>query len=415
MLRFLAVAALAATVTAQGPSDRIIGYTASPSPAGSPPALQRQVLCNAAQRLCAAIGAPVSAHAGGAAYDGARQTLWYTQGTRLVETLIDGCSTQCTVSAALALGASSVASGLTLQESTRTLWQLETIHGTAAVHQWSLRGCPPVAGPVCRIPLPTNRHVAGAIALDGRSGFLFYAASIFGTASGPANVVLVASVASPCNVICQFRVDACDPITPLGPITGMAHDTCSDSLYVTDGRNVVQLRKTSSRPCDWQAVSCCTQPPNNQRWYGVDVEPLHPRDIGRSCVGRGCPNCTDMRLVALGDPVIGNQLFGFRVEGGPTGGLAFLAFNIGDCQPHGVAFLCGPIYPALLPPLAIVPMGPLTGSATCRGAVTLPVPVPIDYGLCGGAMCFQGIVLCRTPGSIGGVSLTNGVQVVVDA
>ncbi|MBK8974834.1 MAG: hypothetical protein IPM29_02820 [Planctomycetes bacterium] len=57
-------------------------------------------------------------------------------------------------------------------------------------------------------------------------------------------------------------------------------------------------------------------------------------------------------------------------------------------------------------------MGPLVGSG-CNARVTYPVPVPLDYALCDGVLCFQGVVLCVNA-PVPGLSLTNALQIVVD-
>jgi hypothetical protein len=407
------------TLSAQISIDRgrLIGLAAdTTAPSVTPPTVQRQVLCRDAARVCAGIGQPATAWAGGLAYNAARASIWQTQGTRMAEHAIDDCRRLCSVPAQLLLGPGSVATGLALVEGTGTLYQIESIPGTAALHQWSLANCPPQVTTSCRIALPSDRHLAGAVAVDRRSGFIYYATSVFGpTTINPLNQILVARLADPCSVLCSFPVAACSPTQRLGPITGLALDECDLRLYATDGNNTVSLRSASATPCDYVVENCCPRgPAGSQSWFGLDIEGVHPIPVGDSCLGGRCPDCNRMRLIAHGDPAVGNPFFGISVVDGPAGGRAFLAFNVGRCTNQTVPFLCGPFYPDLntLPPV-IISLGVL-GGAGCNGSLRSAIPVPVDYSLCEGALCFQGIVICPVA-SQPSIALTNALQIIIDA
>ncbi|NEO25980.1 MAG: hypothetical protein F6K03_03550, partial [Kamptonema sp. SIO4C4] len=210
----LATSLLPAQVQTRG---RLIGYTApTSSPAITPPAVLRHTICSPLQRVCATadIGIPVATHAGGLAYDGQAKAFWYTQGTRLFQISLDGCERLCAAATERTLGNGTLTTGLAYAEARRTLYQLESIPGIAAFHTLSAVPCPPRATGACRFALPTDRHLAGAVAIDQRNGFVFYAASIFDpTVANPQNVILGAQLSSPCNIVCRLPVPDCGRVT----------------------------------------------------------------------------------------------------------------------------------------------------------------------------------------------------------
>ena len=409
---------LAGSLAAQITPDRarIIGLAADmPGPAVTPATVQNQILCRPPARVCQGIGTP-AVWAGGLAYNGSHRSVWQTQGTRMAEHRIDTCDLLCSVPAHLTLGAGSLATGLALSEATATLYQLESRPGEAALHQWSLTNCPPTVFASCRFALPSLRHVASAVAVDRRAGYIFYATSVFGMPStGPANRILVAQLVDPCTILCSIPVGACTAAVVLGPLTGLAFDDCDSLLYATDGTNTVTLQRTALPPCSFVTVRCCSRGPlGGQQWAGIDIEAVHAIEVGHSCLGGNCPNCGNLALVAHGDPNVGNPDFAISIENGPAGGRGFLAYNVGRCVSQTLPLFCGPFYPDItfLPPV-IIGIGPLVGVG-CNGSVRSHIAVPLDYSLCGGALCFQGLVLCPVALQPS-VALTNALQIVVDA
>ena len=240
----LAAGLLPAQVQTRG---HLIGYTApTGSPALTPPAVLRQTVCNPLERVCATadIGIPVATHAGGLAYDGGAKAVWYTQGTRLFQISLDGCERLCAAATERTLGTGTLTTGLAFSEARRSLYQLESIPGVAALHTLSAVPCPPRSTGACRFQLPSNRHLAGAVAIDQRNGFVFYAASIFDpAAANPQNVVLGAQLSNPCNIVCRLPVPNCGRVS-LRAIRGMAYDDCDGVLYVTDGSQTTILRRS---------------------------------------------------------------------------------------------------------------------------------------------------------------------------
>ena len=132
--------------------------------------------------------------------------------------------------------------------------------------------CPPRATGACRFQLPSNRHLAGAVAIDQRNGFVFYAASIFDpAAANPQNVVLGAQLSNPCNIVCRLPVPNCGRVS-LRAIRGMAYDDCDGVLYVTDGSQTTIFRRSGPAPCAFDQIGCCSTGPTRAAWFGLDVE-----------------------------------------------------------------------------------------------------------------------------------------------
>ncbi|MBK8974833.1 MAG: hypothetical protein IPM29_02815 [Planctomycetes bacterium] len=229
----------------------LIGYTAATaSPSTTPPLIQRQRVCGPVERVCPAGNlAPATDWAGGLAYDGTIAGYWFTQGTRITQHRLQGCQLECAFPAELTLGAQSVATGLAFVESSHTLYQLESVPGAAALHTFSTLPCPPFRTGTCNLALPSLRHIAGAVAIDQRNGYVLYGASVFVTPTPTnSNIILVAQLTDPCNVVCRIPVGDCSAATPFGAIRGMAYDDCDGVLYVTDGDRTIVLRRSGFGP-----------------------------------------------------------------------------------------------------------------------------------------------------------------------
>ncbi|MBK8979649.1 MAG: hypothetical protein IPM29_27435 [Planctomycetes bacterium] len=400
-----AAAALASAAAAQ--SGPLIGFGADPL--GANPATLRQALCNPAATACLnTLPAPAEAWSGGAAVDPVRNSLWHSQGTRLLELGLDTCATGCAMPADLVLGPVSRVGGLTFDATAGTLLHVESVPGIAAVVTYGFTatgGCPTRIG-VCRFPLPTAAHHAGAIALDRADDLLFVAASDFGPA-GPQNRILVIDRNGPgCDPICYLPALACNRGT-LQAIRAMAYDACARRLYVSDGRQtaVFVVQMGSTRCPTLIAESCCpTAAPGGQLWAGFDRLPTAPRQLGGGCLPpRVCPTCpTVPRLTATGLPVLGNAGFGFRIEDAPNTSTGFVVVNVGPCG--NVPFGCGTLF-AQPPVLAIGP-APMLGAA-CGGSGAFPLALPDNVALCNLLLCAQGLVVCQA----GGLGLTNGLVV----
>lgn len=412
---FVFAAGLSVAAAAQpAQPGRVIGFAVDPG-GFLATAILSQTLCQPADRVCpSALPGGPAPWSGGAAYNAIHGSVWHTQGTRMAEVSRGDCRLLCSVAANLVLGSASTATGLDVSESRRQMLQLESIPGTAALTTWHLRSCPPGVVSACRFTLPTQRHVAGAVALDEQDDVIYYAASVFG-ALLPANLILVAPASDPCNIRCRFEVPSCDNAA-LGPITGMGYDSCRRLLYVTDGRQTLVLtNRGANQPCEFRVVTCCPRSPGlgNYSWLGLDVEPAHPAPVGQSCIGRGCRSCPNMAMVAFGDATVGNPAFGVHLGDAQPGTLFQLAVAAGPCRDPGFPFGCGQWHTQLsglvfLPPVAVV------GSGTCDGEADVGLPVPLDFALCGARLCLQGLVVCPAPFFPPGLSLTNAVDLVID-
>lgn len=401
-------ALLSATIClpAAAQTGPLIGFGADS--AGQNPAFLEQALCNPAMVTCTnVLPAPVRTYSGGAAFDPRRRSLWHTEGTRLFEVGLDGCTRGCVTPAGLVLGPTSLVGGLTFDNAAEQLIHVESVAGMAAIVTYDFPpGQPcPVRLTQCRVPLPTGNHYAGAIALDNKRDQIWIAASDVGR-TGPANRLLLVDRNDPnCSVRCLLGAQSCGS-GPLGAIRAMAYDECDDRLYVSDGRQttVFLVRHPSPTACPILVpeTCCATNAPNGQLWAGFDRLPVEPRRIGGGCLPRRtCPSCaTPPVLTTFGAPVVGNSDFQFRIEDAPTGTSAFVIFTPGPCSPQ--AFGCGTLFPAL-PTLVLGPV-PVLGSGTCNGGARFPLPIPENHGLCDLLLCAQGILVCPA----GGLGLTNG-------
>jgi hypothetical protein len=403
-----AVALLGGALTSQ--SGPLIGFTANA--ASSNITVQR--LCDPPLTDCTnALPVPSQPYAGGLAYDPMRNSTWHTQGTRILEIGRDGCPTGCAMAATRAMGTNSLASGLKIDPATERLYELETIAGVAAITEWQFVAGAPCPRPLstCRIVLPSATHHAGALAFDQKRRLIYVASSVFGAAV-PANTLLVLRQGDPsCTPICTIPVRSC--LTGLlQAITAMTFDECSDTLYLSDGRQTsVQVAVFSpTSPCPvLRPVACCVlNHPAGETWYGFDIMSIVGRRLGGSCTSRPCPNCPNMSFDAVGAAVPGNGSFGFRFDDAPTGARGYVFINFGACS--AVPLFCGTFFPALVPPP--IGLGPilLNGAGVCDGTGFMPVPIPNDFNLCNALLCVQGLVVCSSTAGIG-LGLTNAVVV----
>ncbi len=256
--------------------------------------------------------------------------------------------------------------------------------------------------------MPTPNHLAAGLAISEVHGLVFFSASVF-SGGAPDNWIFAAPLANPCQPTCRLQVGNCGA-TALGPITGLAFDDCYSMLIMTDGTNTMLttfVPAGGGLPCNYIAPSCC--PPTLGRRCGLCVEGGHTASVGASCLAAPCPSCPSMTLGPVGDPVIGNSSFAFRLDNAPANVPVACLVGIGPCT-TGIPFACGQIYLPLAPPP--ISLGTLiTSGAGCTGSVSFPLPVPLNFGLCGAQLSGQAPVMCV--GTPIGIGLTNGVCLVV--
>ena len=258
----------------------------------------------------------------------------------------------------------------------------------------------------CQFPLPTGRHLAGAVALDPDTGLRFVATSRFVVGADPQNRIVV--VDRSCGVRCFLPAPNCGR-GQLGPIRAMTYEACARRLYVSDGRQTVVFRVVPNATGCYTltAESCCpTNAPQGQFWAGFDLLPFDRGQLGSGCLPRRtCAPCpTPPRLDALGAPVVGNAWFGFRIEDAPALANAFVLVQPGGCTP--AAFGCG----TLFAPGAPLLLGPVpTAGAGCGATADFGLPIPPATSLCDVLLCAQGVLVCRE----GGIGLTSAKIVLI--
>jgi hypothetical protein len=406
-LSLILAPALSVLATAQtGP---LVGYTTNP---GAPAqAILRQDLCNPPTVVCPNALPPLpDPHAGGFARDPHRGLLWHTNGNRLQSldpsASATACRPLCTMPNMLVLGPTSLAGGLTYDTARRSLLQVESIPGAAAIVEYvfSAGADCPQGTLACRFTLPAVDHLSGAIALDRKRNIVYVAASTFSGPVVPQNRILLIDRGR-CEIRCSLPLQTCLTGT-IGPIRAMAYDECADVLYVSDGRQTsVQDVVWGTAVCPTlRPLSCCPLgAPSGMLWADFDLEPIAPRILGSSCTLRPCANCPSMALGTVGDAVVGNGSWAFTISQAPAGATGFVIFNFGACQP--IPFGCGQVLP-VLPAFVRGPVA-LGGIGACDGNGVFPTPIPNDFNLCDALLCAQGVVLC--PG--GGFGLTNGLVI----
>jgi hypothetical protein len=291
--------------------------------------------------------------------------------------------------------------------------QVESVAGTGAIVIYGMKGTCPTFLSACKFPLQTPKHFAGAIAQDGRRGLVYVANSLFDVGTPDNRLYVFRRGDTSCTPLCNIEVKTC--LTGgLQAIRAMAYDECTDTIYISDGRQTSEQRVVftpSSRCPILRPVSCCPlNHPAGEMWAGFDIEPTHPRRLGSGCTQRSCANCPNVTLSALGDPTIGNSQFGLQIDNGPTGSIGLVFLSPGPCT-AGIPIGCGQFLPAL-PPILLPPFG-LAGAGACGGTGAVGLPIPNDYSLCNVLLCTQGIILC--PGAPVGIGLTNALVLVLDA
>ena len=377
------------------------------------PLLVRQSLDCAAQTCRPALPTPmppVMPEAGGAAYDATRSGVWLSDGFRVILVDADDCRTLCQPFAA-PVSQRSLATGLAFDETKDVLWLSDSANALTQCKA----GCPATQVSRCQLTnLPTG-HVLAGLASDDVRGLLFYAASAFNTPAIQPSVVYVAKMGDPCNPFCKVQLTSCGT-NPLGPVTGLGFDPCTNLLYATDGRQTLAV-KLDVGNCTFSVVQCCGGVlPVNDPYVGLDVLPSRATSSGKSCLSTVCGSCTTvpMQHTTIGDPTLGNPAFGLALTSTPNDSAvnqvrAFLLVGDGPCTSPGIVVppLCGPILVPLKPTPPVV-LGPFTpqGTSGCDGAVRVKVPVPVNASLCGIPLSSQFVVTCSRQLAVG-MSVSN--------
>lgn len=400
----LAASALAAFLPAQSPGARLLGLTQNT------PLIQQHSMpsCNLGPQCPVPLSAPPFL-AGASAWDGTSQSLWVSDGFLLMNFQPDACTPVCATPTTSILPVPT--SGLTTVESLNTLFEMDL---AGNIVQWQL-GCSPIPGPICTIasPLPPSFRFT-ALAADDVRGLLFIGAA---DPAAAANVILVSDIANPCNPFAVYSVTPCSPNQPLRALTGLAAESCSSSLYLTDGFTTQVLNYTlipgAPPTVNFGITGCCSLvpfAPVAEPYAGLAIRPRPGGVSGNTCSTGACLPCNP-QLVELSDPILGNPAYTVALVNAPSNSIAWIGFNLGTCSGPGTIIppFCGPILLPLTPSLSL--LGPVATGGTpfnCDGFVSSTGPVPLNPALCGLPFSAQAIIFCpATPIALGGTSVTG--------
>lgn len=354
---------------------------------------------------CAVVNLPAvtTRFAGGTAYDPEHRAVWISNGTHLARVDADSCRIQCGPFLALIgpILPNTFVTGLAYRASLRRLYVVDSLRRLTI---FDVDGCDLTLVDRCtlNIGLP-NSFIIGGLAVDEVSGRLFYSASDFAVPSiSQSEVVFIAEQDVPCDPICAVRLSDCSGLGILGPVTGLAFDSCSHRLYATNGGEIVSARLlfAADGSCSLGAIRCCLPTIIDSRLVGLSVRPSAPIvSLGRFCNNGACPNCVGMEHVISSDPTIGNPGLHFDLRRAPDDSLAFLIINQGSCRFPGVTIppFCGPILVDLVRTPPIIRGAVLTGNPglnNCDGFARFSFAVPMSPALCGQEFASQYVVVC---------------------
>ena len=396
ILATLIVAVIGAVAPAQTEPE-LIGLTATS------PLIVRQSMASCTTLSCAAAISPATAGpVGGTAYDATKAGVWVSNGPTFGQFDPLTCAVLCPLTAA---PPGSTITGLAVHERDRVLLMTTT---TKTLFEMSLT-CPlpsPMTG--CDLaPLVPARHFIGGLAVDDVDDLVFFSSSVFAPTMPPANLLHVMTRPPECRLLCSIPVPTCAG-TALGPITGVAYDTCAGEVWLTDGFKTLGLSIDVAR-CSVSEVKCCP-PGMTEPYVGLCIRPSHAEIVGVSCTSMAtCVSCPIMIHGAFGDAAVGNSTFKLTLDHAPTSAPTVMLLNAGKCALPGLALpaFCGPL---LVPfgPSALVVLGPF-GSAgpPCTSSIVVPMPVPPVRALCGAVLCSQFAGFC---GGGGGTFVSNGLS-----
>ncbi len=243
------------------------------------------------------------------------------------------------------------------------------------------------------------------LAEDSAGRNLFVGVTSFLTpAPAPLNTIYVTNLDNNfCTPTCQFTVPPC--ILPsgvavaLGPLTGLAYDSCGQKLCVSDA-NWIFCGKVNffAGGCNYVVGSCCPNPTPGDPWVGLDKM---PQPINYSCSACATPSCGSCVPVIKnrGYPALGNTQFGIDLTNLPNNySVGIIAISPGPCMPAGINLgFCAPICLNFSIPgwplNFFMPPGP--GGFGCGASYFLPLnPLPLNPAVCGITVSTQAMVAC---------------------
>jgi hypothetical protein len=416
-------AVMAASLASQAtmfPTKRLVGWADLPAPnMASYLDIQEIPGCKKALTYCKyPANLPLrpqayKPYAGGTAYDARHRSVWVSDGKVLAERYIRGCKSRCKPFKAIQINPKAYVSGLAISQKKPRLFQLSTTEYYWEIVTYDLKGCPkPIAK--CFYKFPTSggmvRPVAGGLAYDEINDRLYVSIS-FRTATGAyANMAMVTTGSTPCKPLCNIKIMPSSSKL----VTGLAWDNCKRALYATDGAITQPHYFTQSNYCQPKIGPACKKQ-TTPTWRGLALIPgARQFNRGKSCTKAPCQTCNTMWAGTTGgDPVFGNQNFGFRLSNAPTGGYGLFILRYGPLSPTGWPIACGNLYTTSGPFLAIN-FQALGGAGSCGGSGLVPFPLPsspmLAKVLCDKPLSAQWLVFCKSVSSFGWGGVSNAFQ-----
>lgn len=346
----------------------------------------------------------VNAYAGGTAYDGRYRTVWVSDGITLAEyhtIAARACRPRCAPMPAVLASRTASVSGLAFGDRRQVLFQLATSPGYYEITTYDARQCLGRTT-TCRGTLPTGALAAG-LAYDELRDLLFMSVDV-PSLVGFDHYIYVLPGSNPCTGICKNQVRSCTARLT----TGLAYDSCNETLYATDGNVTQSYLVGDARQCVFREVACCKKQ-NQPTWHGLAILPCGDKKAaGKSCTSAPCPSCPSMIAGSVGDAALG-QSMPVTLSNAPAPGFAFLYLKFGPCG-SGISLpapFCGSFYP--IPVIASFGPHALNSTAVCGGSAVQNVPIPADIRLCGQLFCAQWLVICQQQNQFG-LGFSNAIE-----
>ena len=339
------------------------------------------------------------AGAGGSAYDSRLGGLWITNGLSLACVDVATCSFLCKpVNIPLpplsfvkphCTGLAYVDSGALKSTAAGPGW-LFASYNTGDIARIDIVGCQIMKTTFCKATgLPTGYKIGG-LATDDVQRFLYVGAS---NGSG-GHIITIARIdptlanATPwCAAFCRIVPPACSSTSALGPIQGLAHDSCKRTIFVTDGKQTLfGIVVNPTGRCSITLLACCPLAVSTagDTYTGLCLRPTPAISSGNSCTLPSCNNCSAvMRATLVGDANLGNPAFGMGLRNAPSNSdAAAFALNLGACTSPGANFgYCATVRVPLAPvPLILLFFGLPGATGSCNRNLTVPAALPLRHG-----------------------------------